>query len=57
MDLKREQVNLVAGADIADSMTLTLGHAIKYAYKNGIELDISVLKSLFIFKMKESVHS
>ncbi|SEO87152.1 GTP-binding protein Era [Amphibacillus marinus] len=43
----------IAGASIAGSMTLGLGHSIKYAYENNIDLDTNGLKSIYALFMRD----
>ncbi|WP_204437413.1 GTPase [Amphibacillus cookii] len=43
----------IAGASIAGSMTLGLGHSIKYAYENNIDLDTTGLKSIYAAFMRD----
>ncbi|MFD1848736.1 GTPase [Oceanobacillus bengalensis] len=37
----------IAGGSIAGGMTLALGYAVRYAYENDLELNVSTLKSLY----------
>lgn len=43
---------MVAGASVAGAMTIALGHAVKYAYENNIELNAKSLKPIYELFLK-----
>lgn len=45
----------VAGGSIAGGMTLALGHAVKYAYENDLELNAETLISLYDFFKEKGI--
>ncbi|MGD7045003.1 GTPase [Jeotgalibacillus proteolyticus] len=49
-------VGSAAAASVAGTMTFSLGHAMKYAYENNIDLDAAALKSIYemLVNKKES---
>ncbi|WP_339249281.1 GTPase [Sporosarcina sp. FSL W8-0480] len=45
---------MVAGASVAGGMTIALGHAVKYAYENGIDLTPKSLKPIYQMYLKKA---
>ena len=44
---------MVVGASVAGAMTIALGHAVKYAHENNIELTAKSLKPIYELLLKK----
>lgn len=47
---------MIAGASVAGAMTIALGHAVKYAYENNIDLNVKTLKPIYNMFLKKKAN-